>query len=1416
MPLSIKNPEKVSKKSSKKSTRGDRTTKRSGKESIKTKPKVSTSSIRKATSVVGSSHKRVGLEIESPVVKPKVPTFSEMLAPAVKKPSVESNVKETVNASKSTVSAIVNTSSAGISSEAISGTKKVDNLEKYLALVERLESAGSQAEVEEYESAVNEAMQSLTAKDLRSALSLSLKSKAPRNEVVPEPVETDPVMENKKREKPVDETSDSESSSSDSGSEGSDGSSDDSSSDSDSVGVTTSCSEDSSSDSSSDYESDSSSDERGYCSRRKTKRSKGKRKSKRSHKRNHSGRKKSSRKYRKKSKKKKSSIKRGNKDERKALRNAIAHCKPLRPSKMKPSELDAALIGMGEKASLMDVRKVDLIKLLRARCADERVALGYLRKIERDRDLDSWKQQRKAFVRYYDPLDLVSSDRRNKHHHISKRGDESLMEFAERLFDGWRSVKERYRYSASIVRKFNEDLLMQMKEEDALAIRLSMSSSRKTVDTYRPKLMLADVRSLTLSRGENYGKKKIVRGSGASSSNASSSANSDGTRRTFSKECYWCGIKGHSERNCRKKARGDLKVEKDKKNSSDGDRTKTDPKGFCYNCWKKDGHMANECKNEKAEKPSWLAAVALDANKRPIEIGESPLQEGEVLVREDQWHSGIVNGKTVKVLVDTGALDASYISKKMVDELGLEIAKAKAQVLTCGTASKPLGTVKLDGIKIGLNSGSMKLYVLDQLIKDAGIILGGNDRFDFGFHLTQHQAVVEKLVFHKADDQPVLSSEEIPDLNPDTEWPDIFEQLKVLINDDPNDCVTEQEIRELVKDIESLSYDPVNKGFMKVAPLEIELKPGMQPKSRFYSIKDRKKREVLDEDEREKLAAGLYVRAPPGCPYNHPLMVAERNGKFRPCDDLQALNDVTVPVSYRMPKEEEINMWLRETKFISLLDDAKGFSQIPVAAESQPLLAFDSVSHGKLMPTIMVFGAKNAVAKYQSEKDFTTEGIEQAKTFVDDVAVKGDSNRDHYLGLRAVISRYMENNTQLRISKCIFAQKAAVYLSREVGSFGSRMPTCKVQAFVEMEPPKDANSVSRLGQCLNYWHRYIPNLAVILEPLTRLTKKGVPWKWEAEEQAAWGLLKETLLDRKYLIGIDPEKVLVLFTDASDIGMGGVLCQERDGILLPIAFISCRFNSAQLRYGVTDKEALGIVWSCNKLTGAISMTKTKLIVMTDHKPLLALFKKPIVEVTVRDRRIFRYQVIMRNYEWELHYIEGEKNKMTDYMSREALPVKECVSPDSELHLMALNLLDEEELDSIESLMPEVGDSILTPSLVKPELKELYDAVKRTHVNNFHKVGKKLVKLCGTLATPTELGRVAQMVRNDCVTCERCANFNHQHTVPRNPSGTELEPWDRFHSDSLSLPTTSENNGNITVAVDNGTKTVFLERQKTMGT
>ena len=58
---------------------------------------------------------------------------------------------------------------------------------------------------------------------------------------------------------------------------------------------------------------------------------------------------------------------------------------------------------------------------------------------------------------------------------------------------------------------------------------------------------------------------------------------------------------------------------------------------------------------------------------------------------------------------------------------------------------------------------------------------------------------------------------------------------------------------------------------------------------------------------------------------------------------------------------------------------------------------------------------------------------------------------------------------------------------------------------------------------------------------------------------------------------NPEEKFVIMTDTSNIGLCGVLSQEEDGRLKPLAFLSRKLNQAEKNYAAHEKELLPIVF-----------------------------------------------------------------------------------------------------------------------------------------------------------------------------------------------------------------------------------------------
>ena len=178
---------------------------------------------------------------------------------------------------------------------------------------------------------------------------------------------------------------------------------------------------------------------------------------------------------------------------------------------------------------------------------------------------------------------------------------------------------------------------------------------------------------------------------------------------------------------------------------------------------------------------------------------------------------------------------------------------------------------------------------------------------------------------------------------------------------------------------------------------------------------------------------------------------------------------------------------------------------------------------------------------------------------------------------------------------------------------------------------------------VNYSGRFIPDLATLSEPLRRLTKKDVEFQWGPEQAEAFQKLKNELARAEILGYYDKDAETRVITDASPVGLGAVLAQKQLGEFRVIMYASRSLTEVERRYSQTEREALAIVWACERFHTYLYGIKFHLV--TDHKPLECLYSKK----SRPPARIERWVLRMQIFDYTVEYKPGSEN-IADSLSR----------------------------------------------------------------------------------------------------------------------------------------------------------------------
>ena len=111
---------------------------------------------------------------------------------------------------------------------------------------------------------------------------------------------------------------------------------------------------------------------------------------------------------------------------------------------------------------------------------------------------------------------------------------------------------------------------------------------------------------------------------------------------------------------------------------------------------------------------------------------------------------------------------------------------------------------------------------------------------------------------------------------------------------------------------------------------------------------------------------------------------------------------------------------------------------------------------------------------------------------------------------------------------------------------------------------------------------FIPGYASIMAPLRQLIRDDVPWEWTSKCDEALHTLKSSLSTDPVCAFYNPDKPIWISMDASPVGLGAIVTQGssyKAKVRPVVGYTSCALTDAETRYSQTEREALGIVCTC---------------------------------------------------------------------------------------------------------------------------------------------------------------------------------------------------------------------------------------------
>ncbi|GAB0086702.1 Zinc finger, CCHC-type [Sergentomyia squamirostris] len=658
----------------------------------------------------------------------------------------------------------------------------------------------------------------------------------------------------------------------------------------------------------------------------------------------------------------------------------------------------------------------------------------------------------------------------------------------------------------------------------------------------------------------------------------------------------------------------------------------------CFIC-KEEGHFARKC--PKRLKSAVKSDFQVGAVRRVAALNNSFVKPAILSSNPNV---------TIQSMLDLGS-ECSTITETCVKKFNL-ITQPSVGILKgfaggrCVSEKAVIETVEIEGVRANL-----KLHVVPDNVQNTELLIGMDILNNSTIEVTctqngcQIREAVEKLI--------------------STIYPEKLSESEVQIDLNTSEEKRQELLNLLNKFRDCFSKDLQEIGCTKFVKMTINVTSSklIQHKPRRVAYGHREEFEKLI---RQLLKAGIIV--PSTSSYASPVVLTIKpDGSIRICVDYRDLNEITRRDLFPMPNiEEKLNMLHGKTVFC-VLDLFSGYYQVEIEEASRHLTAFITPS-GHYEFVRMPFGLTNAPSVFLRLMARVAEGLEEKGVivFMDDVLIASTSLDECIETLQVFMERLREANLTLNLDKCKFFQTSVTYLGHRIDKHGAHPGEVKVEAIKRFPKPKNTHEVRRFLGMAGFFRKFVKDFASVSRPLSQLLRANVSFVWETEQEEAFEAIKTVLTTEPVLVLYDPNAQHEVVTDASSIGLSGILMQlNSDGDRQAVSYFSRATSKDETKYSSYELETLAVLASLERFQ--YYLLGKKFTVITDCQSLQATKKKRELNA-----RIARWWMKLMIFDFEIKHRPAKWVRAADAMSRAPVVEEEdCEMTDAQVLRVAID-------------------------------------------------------------------------------------------------------------------------------------------------